>query len=117
MKKFNRQTGKIAEDYTFNYLTEKGYTIVERNYGNKFGEIDIIAKDKDVLVFVEVKAKIGMDFGMPEEMVGRGKINKVRSMATLYMKGELTKCRLDVVAIVLKEDNTVERLSHYENVY
>lgn len=116
MKTFNRATGRVGESFAAVMLEKKGYTILEKNFSNKFGEIDIIAKDKDVLVFVEVKTKIGDDFGLPEEMVGPGKLQKVRNMATMYMKGETFVCRIDVVAIVLNEQNEIQRLTHYENV-
>lgn len=116
MKQFNRSTGRAGEEIAVRALLDKGYTILERNFSNKFGEIDIIARDRKTLVFVEVKAKTGIEFGSPEEMVGSGKLHKIRSMATLYMKGELMPCRIDVVAIVLGLNNAVLRLTHYENV-
>lgn len=117
MKQFNRQTGASAESIVAAHLQKKGYTILERNFRNKFGEIDVIARDGKILVFVEVKAKIGGNFGLPEDMVSQGKIQRVRNMATIYMKGELLSCRIDVVAIVFDEDEYVVRLTHYENVY
>jgi len=116
MKQCNRSTGRTGEDIAAEFLSNKHFQILERNFSNKFGEIDIIAKDKDVLVFVEVKTKIGIDFGSPEEMVGRGKLHRIRSMATMYLKGKSVSCRIDVVAIVLKPDNEVVRLTQYENV-
>ncbi len=117
MKKFNRQTGALGESVAVTHLQKKGYTILEQNFRNKFGEIDIIARDKQVLVFVEVKTKIGDDFGIPEEMINPSKLQRVRNMATIYMKGEQMICRIDVVAIILDEENHVMRLTHYENVY
>jgi putative endonuclease len=116
MKTFNRSTGRTGEDIAARMLQEKGYTILERNFSNKFGEIDIIVKDREALVFVEVKVKTGIEFGLPEEMISPGKLQRIRNMATLYMKGELVPCRIDVVAIVLGPDNNVLRLTHYENV-
>jgi putative endonuclease len=116
MKQLNRSTGRVGEDIAARALQDKGYTLLKRNFSNRFGEIDIIAKDKETLVFVEVKAKKGVEFGLPEEMVGRGKLTRVRNMATLYMKGEVVPCRIDVVAIVFGPDNDVIRLTHYENV-
>lgn len=98
-------------------LLKKGYVILERNFRNKFGEIDIIAQDRDTLVFVEVKTKIGEDFGLPEEMVGKGKLQKIRNMAMVYTNGKSVVCRVDVVAVVLGAKNEVVRLTHYENVY
>lgn len=117
MKQFNRATGRAGEGYAVLALEKKGYTILEQNFANKFGEIDIIARDKNILVFVEVKTKIGEDFGLPEEMISPGKLQRVRNMATMYMNGEQMVCRIDVVAIVLDEENQAVRLTHYENVY
>lgn len=116
MKQLNRSTGRIGEDVAARALQDKGYTILERNFSNKFGEIDIIAQDHDVLVIVEVKAKKGIEFGLPEEMINSGKLARIRNMATLYMNGQSLPCRIDVVAIVLGPDNDVVRLTHYENV-
>jgi len=116
MKKFNREVGRIGEELAAQKLEKSGYIILERNFANKFGEIDIIARDKDVLVFVEVKTKIGDDFGSPEEMITPGKLQRVRNMATMYLHGVSAVCRIDVVAIVLDEENEVVRLTHYENV-
>jgi putative endonuclease len=122
MKFLNRVTGKHAEDLATNALREKGYAIIERNFSNRFGEIDIIAKDKETLVFVEVKAKIGENFGHPEEMINKKKLSKIRHMADIYLcRGEASLarplCRIDVIAIVLNPDSSLSRLSHYENVY
>jgi putative endonuclease len=116
MKLLNRATGRVGEDIAARALQDKGYQILERNFANKFGEIDIIAKDKNILVFVEVKAKTGVEFGSPEEMVSPGKLHRIRNMATMYLKGESVPCRIDVVAVVLGPDNSVVRLTHYENV-
>lgn len=117
MKQLNFVTGKHGEDVAVELLKNKGYAVLERNWRNKFGEIDIITQKDGVLVFVEVKTKIGELFGLPEEMVGKGKLQKVRNMATVYMNGKETPCRIDVVAVVLTNDNAVTRLTHYENVY
>jgi len=116
MKIYNRKTGQVGEDIAARALIDKGYRILERNFSNKFGEIDIIARDKNVLVFVEVKAKTGVEFGSPEEMISPGKLQRIRNMATMYLKGESVPCRIDVVAIVLGQNNEVIRLTHYENV-
>ncbi|KKQ66703.1 MAG: hypothetical protein US86_C0004G0021 [Candidatus Daviesbacteria bacterium GW2011_GWA2_38_24] len=114
---FNRkEIGRLAEDLAAEALLKKGYLILERNFSNRYGEIDIIAKDKETLVFVEVKAKKGIEFGLPEEMVNKQKIKKVQKMGIIYMKGQNLPCRIDVVAIVLSQDYSVLRLDHYENV-
>lgn len=117
MKAQNREIGRLGEDFAAEELRKKGYEILERNFSNKFGEIDIIARDKDIYVFVEVKAKKGTDFGLPEEMINAYKLQKIRRMAQVYLNGQNLPCRIDVVAIILSEDNTVTSLMHYENVY
>jgi len=117
IKKHNRSTGASAEEIATAYLKRKGFTILERNFRNRFGEIDIIACEKGVLVFVEVKAKVGDQFGSPEEMISPGKLAKVRRMATVYMDGQEQQCRIDVIAVVLDEEGKISRLTHYENVY
>ena len=117
MKFNNRKTGHLAENLAIEALKKKGYRILESNFSNRFGEIDIIAKDKDILVFVEVKSKIGTEFGLPEEMISPYKLRKVKNMATIYMKGDTLPCRIDVVAVVLSQQGNLIRLTHYENVY
>lgn len=117
MKFKNRETGRRAEDLACKALIEKDYQILETNFSNKYGEIDIIAQDKDTLVFVEVKAKKGMDYGLPEEMINHGKLRKIKNMGLVYTKGESVLCRIDVIAVVLSPDDNLVRLTHYENVY
>lgn len=117
MKFKNREIGYLAENLALQALKKKGYQILETNFFNRFGEIDIIARDKNTLVFVEVKAKKGMDFGVPEEMINPRKLKRVQNMATIYMKGQNLPCRIDVVAIILSPENNLIRLTHYENVY
>lgn len=117
MKFYNRETGRLAENLAVAALKKKGFAIVETNFHNRFGEIDIIARDKNILVFVEVKAKKGEGFGTPEEMINRQKLKRVQNMATIYMKGQNLPCRIDVVAVILSPLNELIRLTHYENVY
>lgn len=117
MKSFNRHTGAVGENLAEKELTKKGFEILERNFSNRYGEIDIIAKDKDTLVFVEVKAKKGLEFGRPEEMITRNKLQKIQHMATVYMNGQIVPCRIDVVAIVLSSSDQMLSCHHYENVY
>ena len=109
--------GKLAEDLACQELIKKDYQIIKRNFQNRFGEVDIIAQDKKVLIFVEVKAKTGENFGLPEEMISKGKLAKIRHMASIYTNGQEVQCRIDVVAVVLDMNGDSVRLTHYENVY
>lgn len=119
VKKDNFMTGRRGEELADEYLQKIGYKIEEHNFRTRFGEIDIVCWDKETLVFVEVKTKIGHDFGEPEEMVDRKKLSKVKRMAEVYLqeKNLDVPCRVDVVAVVLENNGSVERLEHYQAVY
>ncbi len=76
----NRETGMLGESIALRYLVDKGYEVVERNYRTRYGEIDLILRGAQALVFVEVKARRGTGFGDPLEAVTPGKQARVRSM-------------------------------------
>ena len=116
MKVLNRETGRIGEGIAEGFLVKKGLELVLRNFSTRFGEIDLIMRDKDVLVFVEVKTKKGLDWGRPEEMFTRGKYERVKRMASVYLKGKEVSCRIDMVAVVLGEENQPVSVKHFENV-
>jgi putative endonuclease len=94
--------GLAGEDMACAALTARGYAVVERRYRTTHGEIDIIARDGDYLVFVEVKARHGGDFGDPSEAVTLRKQQTLVWMAADYLaRAKLTDvpCRFDVVGI------------------
>ena len=104
-----QQFGKESESLAARHLKKNGYKILERNYRNTLGEIDIIAKDKDTLVFVEVKAKKTDLFGSPKEAVTHKKQIKISKVALLYLNATSqsnAKARFDVVAILSTKDST-----------
>ena len=121
MKSQNKITGKKGEDLAVELLQKKGYKVVERNWGSKWGEIDIICKDNDTFVFVEVKTKVGEDFGPPEQMVNWRKLQQIQRIASGYQQATNSPKRIDVVAVVLPTrsdlEGEVERIDHYEAVY
>ena len=80
-----KQIGDQGEDMAAEYLTSQGYLIVERNYRTRLGEIDIIALDGEVLVFVEVKKKKSNRFGTAGEMITPDKIKKIIRTAEMYI--------------------------------
>lgn len=114
----NLVIGKIGENIAKEYLEEKGYKIIEQNYKTKYAEIDLVAKQKNELVFVEVRTKIGDIFGTPEETINKRKLRKLWGNATAYAARTKWKgsSRIDAVCIVLKKDYSVEHLNHYENI-
>jgi len=95
------ETGRKAESLAAAFLQAKGMTIVEKNFRAKVGEIDIVAKDKDEIIFVEVRARASRDFGGAAASVGGAKRRKLIRAARLWLqaRGWDGACRFDVVAL------------------
>lgn len=113
-----RKLGSDGENYAAQFLRRKGYAIVQRNFRCHAGEIDIIARHKDCLVFIEVRTRKSPSFGTPEESITPVKKQRLIALAEAYVQG----CeappefwRIDVVAIEISTDNRVLRLNHIEN--
>jgi len=111
-----KEIGDFGEKQATKYLKKNGYKIIEKNYKNKIGEIDIIAQEKKTktLVFVEVKAKSSDFFGLPREMVDDRKIHKIEQVATAYLMEK--HCldidfRFDVIEILKGE------ITHIKNAW
>ena len=103
-----RQTfGEQGEAIAVGQLKKAGYKIIETNYRTKLGEIDIIAKDKDTIVFVEVKARRSVHYGSPKWAVTPKKQRKISIVALYYLKStnqSSAKARFDVVTVALNQD-------------
>ena len=76
-----KETGRRGEDLAASYLSRLGFEIVERNYRSRWGEIDIICRRGNLMVFVEVRSKSTERFGSPEETVNRTKVSRIRKTA------------------------------------
>ncbi|MEW5757978.1 MAG: YraN family protein [Candidatus Omnitrophota bacterium] len=112
------EIGRIGENIARKYLTAKGYKVVDQNYKTPYLEIDLIATHRGVLVFVEVRTKIGKDFGSPEETLDKRKMKKlIKNVNTYVVINKYNgACRIDAICIVLNEDLSQNRLNHYENI-
>lgn len=97
-----RSLGARGELAAKAHLLKLGYEILHENYTTPFGEIDLIARDGETLVFVEVKARSSKAYGPPEASVTRGKQQQIRRVASLYLSQARlhnVACRFDVVAV------------------
>lgn len=101
----NKVKGKYGEDLAVNYLIKNKYKIIERNYRfSRYGEVDIIALDKDILCFIEVKTRTSDVFGAALEAVTGVKLDKIRRCAMAYVKNSAVKFknyRIDAVSVLL----------------
>lgn len=100
-----RETGTKHENTAADYLKKHGLTLVARNYRVRDGEIDLIMRDKHVLVFIEVKFRSNCQFAAILEQINQQQLKRIRRSAQLFMLHHgivehLTACRFDVVAII-----------------
>jgi len=118
MKEFNLKTGQLGEKIAREYLEKKGYKIIDQNYRTKFAEIDLIAKKGNEIVFIEVRTKKGNIFGLPEESLNQRKLRKLWLNARSYTSriGWRGPFRIDAVCVVLRPQNSVEKINHYQNI-
>ncbi|NWF87873.1 MAG: YraN family protein [Ignavibacteriaceae bacterium] len=113
--------GNEGEELAVEFLVNKGYQIIKRNYRYGKGEIDIIAKDpnEEGLVFIEVKSRKNLDFGYPEESVTKNKIKQLKRIAELYLYENNVReilCRFDVISILIIA-NEKPRIEHLINAF
>lgn len=107
----HNELGELGEEMATDYLINKGYVILERNYRYDRAEVDIIAQDKEQVVIVEVKTRTSNFFGDPQEFVSPGKIKQLVKVADYYLiHNEIDKeTRFDIVAILInKKEESIE---------
>jgi len=117
--KVANKTAKEGEDKACRYLQNQGYKIIERNFRKGYGEIDIIAVDKEYLVFIEVKTRTSNKFGDPLESITPWKLKSLIKTAYFYRKLNSNLpdgLRIDAVSVKLSYDNNVESIEHIKNI-
>jgi len=108
--------GKTGEDLACAELRRRGYAILARRYRTRLGELDIVAREGDTLVFVEVKARATLRFGHPGEAVGWRKQRQLVLMARDFLARSClwrVPCRFDVVAVLVPQDGAAPRVEVY----
>ena len=113
-----RDTGILGEKLAKDFLKKQGYRIKETNYRCPEGEIDIVAKHKDFLVFIEVRTKKSLEFGSPEESITPTKMERLMTVASRYRQTHDNLpplWRIDVVAVELNQEGKLSRIELIEN--
>lgn len=117
MTQQRRHLGIKGENIAVRYLIKKGFQILDRNFRCRLGEIDIIAMDKGCLVFIEVRTKSSIKYGLPQESVTQAKINKLRRLAQFYLVQKSLydiNIRFDVIAVTIIDNLKV---THIKNAF
>ena len=116
-----RQRGKWGEGAALEYLKKKGFSVVTTGFRSRFGEIDLIVKNKEFLVFAEVKTRKDASFAYAREYVGKDKQRKIISTANYWMTTRPTKLqpRFDVIEVYAKDGELTEtpEINHIENAF
>lgn len=111
------ELGKLGEDLAVDYLTDKGYQILERNWRSGHKEIDIIALHDDLLVIVEVKTRKSDEFGEPDIAVGAYKQRMLTWAADAYVRYKKLNVdvRFDIISIVISDEEP--EIEHIEDAF
>lgn len=114
--------GDFGEDAAEQYLKKKKYKILCRNYSSKYGEIDIIAREKKDIIFIEVKTRTNDKFGAPAESVTYGKQLKILRCAKWYMASNNLECgaRFDVIEVYAEPfgaDYNLKEINHIKGAF
>jgi len=116
----NKILGNYGESLARQYLLDQGYRILEENFHNKLGEIDLIVQDGKTICFVEVKTRQSLNQGQPYEAVNLWKIRKLSQMATSYLKYKFHSLeipsRFDVISI-LYDKTSSPNIQHIKNAF
>jgi len=119
MSKDRQKLGKLGEKIAAEFLKERGYQIIDQNYRTRGGEIDIVAKEGETIVFVEVKTRISAEFGYPEEAIDGRKQHKLAMTAEHYLAAHRlyeVDYRIDAVGIEMERDGRLINLRHEKDV-
>lgn len=112
--------GRWGEERAAEFLKAKGYRILERNYKNKIGEIDLVVSDGKGLCFIEVKTRRSLAYGQPYESVTRHKQIKIARVAFAYLKHRCgtvdVNARFDVISII-KDGSGQTRIEHIPHAF
>lgn len=119
MSFLGKKVGVIGEDIAVNFLKNKGFRIITRNFSTKYGEIDVIAQEGNKLHFIEVKTRTSDNKGKPYEAINKRKVFHLKSAIQIYLlknKNKDCKLSLDAISIWLGENNSIKELLYFENV-
>lgn len=117
---YQQHIGKIGEQIAADFLTDLGYEVLDRNFKVRYGEIDLVALDGDLIVFVEVKTRTSDTFGTPEGSITSAKLARLENAALLWLQEHPDApddWRVDVIAILIDRHNQVRDLQHFIGAY
>ncbi len=117
----NKIIGNFGEDLAVNFLKKQGYKILERNLKLSYKELDIIAKIKKKIIFVEVKTRTSKFLGPPEYEINAKKLHHLKKAISMYVNNKKNidpnDIRLDLIAITIDKNTKTAKIKHYKDIF
>ncbi len=113
-----KELGRTGEDIALNYLENKGWKLLHKNWRNKYGELDLIMHNQDKIIFIEVRTKKSLQYGTGTESVNKTKQQKIRKLAMMFLQDKKYynhAIRFDVVSIYFANDKI--NIQHVEEAF
>ena len=120
MKKYNKAIGNYGETLSRDFLINNGYNILDMNYRNRYGEIDIICRKNNLIIFCEVKSRYTNSFGNPIESVTYYKqkqIIKLSQIYLLYKRSYNYNVRYDIIEVIFNNKNASFKVNHIKDAF
>jgi len=112
--------GRIGEEIALKYLKDKGYTLLQKNFYCRWGEIDLIFKKDNKIIFVEVKTRVGDKKGKPYEAVNFYKLQDLKRAINFYLLKKnyfYYKLSLEVVSVILNSNLSLKEIRHFPEIF
>ena len=120
MHSYNKDIGSFGEALARDYLISKGYKILSMNFRNKFGEIDIICKKNNLLIFCEIKSRYSNSFGSPIESITCYKQKQIIKLSELYLiskKYYNFNVRYDIIEVIFNTITSSHIINHVQDAF
>lgn len=120
MKDFNRDIGTYGEDLSAEYLKRNSYSIISRNFRTRCGEIDIICKKNDLIIFLEIKSRYNYNYGSPIEAITYSKQKQIIKLCKyyIYINNLINyNYRFDVIEVLLNKENNLYSINHISDAF
>lgn len=116
---YQRKIGDKGEQIAADYLKDRGYQLLDKNFITRYGELDLVAFEGGTVVFVEVKTRTSTTFGLPEASITPAKMERIQNSALLWLQAHPEApedWRIDVVAIIMSHQNDMTDIQHFINI-
>jgi len=118
---YNKKIGNFGEELAIDHLKKKGYKIIEKNLKLSYKELDIIAKYKGKIIFVEVKTRTSLLFGSAEDAMSSKKLHHLKKAISMYVNCNKNinpnEVRLDLICIDIDKDKKIAKIKHIEDLF